>query len=781
MSWVPVQLLSILRLSHDRPAASRLGWAAVLATATGLVILAGEPRAIDDAGAIVVIYAVWQVARLGRRAGPAAVSVIAGLILGCCLGAVQWLPGLAATSTSQRGNSSMALFSSGSLPDRWLLLTVVPDLLGGSGSLGQPSFFTSYNLTEVTSYVGILPLVAAFALLGRLRLRSRLPEWLVWHVMALAGIVLALGGNTPVGNLLFHVPLFGDQRLQSRNVLVLDLALAVLLGYWADRHVGEEKTQVQGVSRVRAGHFRHDPAARRMALETVLGLVPALAAVVIVALGLTWGAGLLHWLGVSTGQSVSVIGHLKPWLIPYAVLGAAAAALVIFERRLGPRLRSRLIAAFVAVDVVVFIVLCVVEVGHGISGGSASSTASASSNTSASSDSSAAGRTAKAKATATATTTVSPRPVAALGYSGRFAIYDPDLLDTSQLSVLDPPDDNAIISPAMPSMQGYSSTVDARYAAATGSHQATGEGQDTLAPSAVANGTLDQLDTSVLLTPSEYLITKVGGGGPAGGPPGTGKRDIAVGHRATWYLGTTLDVSEVEVPDADARQDAAAGTQLGLTLPDGTTRWFRARALTSSALVITLSQPVASVAVIAEAHGVPCSLGPPSISGAGSGVFVADGQLQAALVPSHWTFAGFDGSFAIFANHLAQPPLSIEALPGRSSSGAWIKGTGGAPAEPAQATVFSPAGARVVRAVAAIAGWRATWQPQHGPAITLAVQRDGLIQAVDVPAGLGVVTWSYTSPLFRAGLVLSLAAAALIVLFLAAFLAADRVRGLMRR
>src|SRR5579862_7618396 len=176
MSWVPLQLLGVLKLSQDRPVRSRLGWIAVLATATGLVILAGEPRAIDDSCVIVLIYAAWQVARLRRRAGPTAVSVTAGLVLGACLGAIQWLPGLAAIGTSQRGVNSLQLFNSGSLPVRWLLLTLVPDLLGGSGSLGQPGFLTNYNLTEVTSYVGILPLVAAFALLGRLRFRPRLPD-----------------------------------------------------------------------------------------------------------------------------------------------------------------------------------------------------------------------------------------------------------------------------------------------------------------------------------------------------------------------------------------------------------------------------------------------------------------------------------------------------------------------------------------------------------------------------------------------------------------------------
>ena len=81
---------------------------------------------------------------------------------------------------------------------------------------------------------------------------------------------------------------------------------------------------------------------------------------------------------------------------------------------------------------------------------------------------------------------------------------------------------------------------------------------------------------------------------------------------------------------------------------------------------------------------------------------------------------------------------------------------GGAPAEPAAATVFSRSGARVVRSVSDIPGWSATWQPRHGPAAALPVQRDGLVQAVDVPAGLGVITWSYTPPLFPAGLALSL-------------------------
>jgi uncharacterized membrane protein YfhO len=49
--------------------------------------------------------------------------------------------------------------------------------------------------------------------------------------------------------------------------------------------------------------------------------------------------------------------------------------------------------------------------------------------------------------------------------------------------------------------------------------------------------------------------------------------------------------------------------------------------------------------------------------------------------------------------------------------------------------------------------------------VALAVRVDGLIQAIDVPPGLGVVTWSYTPPGFSVGLALSLAAAAFVALF----------------
>lgn len=777
MSWVPVALLAVLRLCQEPDAqaaqASRswLRWTAVLAVSAGLVILAGEPRAVDNALVIVLVYATWMVARLGRRWFRPAGSVVAGLVLGACLGAVQWLPGLAAVSTSQRAAGSMALYDSGSLPVRWLLLTLVPDLLGGSGSLGQPAFFAGYNLTEVTSYVGILPLVAAFALLGRLwprrggagvswRRVSRWPEWLVWHVIGLAGAVLALGGNAPIGALLYRLPLFGGQRLQSRNVLVLDLALAVLLAYWAN--------QPAPAPRPRSELLRV-PSAGRAWPETILGAIPAVAAAAVAVLGLTRGPELLHWLGIGLSRAAGVSGQLRPSLVPYAVLGAAAAALVIVMRRLGPRSRPRVLACFVFADLGVFSVLCVVAVGGHVPGVGTSSRPAV-----------------RAGRRTTAAGTADVRPIGALGYQGRFAVYDPDLLDSAALSALGPPDLNSTGPAAMPSVQGYSSLAYGRYAAATGTHLATGEGQDVLSPRAIQNGTLDQLDTSVLLTLSGYLITPVSDGAqpagqPAAGPAGTGSRDIAAGQRTTWYLGEAVQVAKVTLPDPDARQDAATGTRIGLTAPGGQTRWFAARAVSAGELVITVPQPRVSVALTGQAGRAPSPLGAPVIVTGSGSAFAADGQLQNALVPPRWTYAGPDGSFAVFTDRLARRPLTIQALPGQSVHGAWLKDVSGSPAEPAAATVFTPHGALVVRSVAAIPGWTATWDSSHGSAVTLTISVDGLVQAVDVPPGLGTLTFTYNPPGFLAGLAASLAALVILVALLLAATWPRRLRLLASR
>jgi hypothetical protein len=741
LSWVPLALLATLRLAESTGLAQRLGWLALLAGAMGLVILAGEPRAIDDAVIIVAIYAGWRAWRLrGLAAGSAfAGLVLAGAVLGVALGAVQWLPGLAVIDTSQRVAHSAFLFDSGSLARNRLLLSLVPDLLGGSGSFGQPAFLGTYSLNEMTGYVGLMPLAAACALLGRLRWRP-LPEWFVWHLMALVGVLLALGGNTPLGRVLVYLPFFGDQRLQSRNIVIADLALAVLLGYWADAWLSQPREQ----------RWRWLVPARRL-----LGALPGIAAVAVVLVTIAWGAGMLRWLGLSPDRAAHA-WLLRPWLLPSLALGALAVVVVWWGPRLAPGRRARVLTWFVAADVTVFTLLTVVAVAPGLGGAPAPAAAAPP----------------PASAAAPPART---RPASAFTRGGRFAVYDPGLIDGDQLSDLGVPDGNVMSQ--TPSIEGYTSIVDGTYATATGSHQATGEGQNVLAPRAVGDGTLDQLGTTVLFAPSGYLLTPAsiapsapGAAGPAASGEetlarqgGAGLRELAPQQPATWYFGAPLTVTSVAIPVRAGAGTTAGRLSVRLVLPSGSAEIIATTVRAGSLVTISRAHPRQAVAVQVVSATGRAALGAPVIGTAAGARYQANGVLQDALVPPRWRFSGLDGPFAVFRDTLARPALTLRPLPGGSAAGASVRAAGGPRFAPTSARVSSPHGVTVIRAVAAIAGWTATWRPAGGDAVTvLPVRRSGLVQAVLVPAGHGTLTWAYDPPGAKLGLWVSLAALAVL-------------------
>jgi hypothetical protein len=792
VSWVPVALLAVLRLSELAASAngsaearrsarrSWLGWTALLAVAGAMNITAGEPRAISDAAVIVGIYALWRAIRLGRNAGPYLTWVAGAVVLAGALGAVQLLPGAAAVSSSQRAASTTYLFTSGSLSNRWLTLMLVPDILGGSGSFGQPTFVGSYNITEVTGYVGLMPLVASFALLGRLRWRRPMPEWFVWELMALAGIVLTLGGNTPLWHLLVRIPFFGGQRLQSRNIVIADMAFAFLLAYWSDswlsaaleRRAARPSQATSPVEESDAQAAGPGPPARsqlsvpaagtdRRRWDRVLGSLPALLAVATVTVGIAWGAGFLSWLGVSL-RAATVDGGLRLWFLPFGVLGLAAAALVMWGRRLSTRRRTYALVTFVVLDLLVFTFMTVVEFEPNLGRSSATTATSASSTTTTTAP--------QTGPTPGASVPTPPTDLSATAYtgSGRFAIYDPNLFNGRGLNIIGAPDLNAVLGVA--SLQGYSSIVDGTYASATGSHQATGLGQDILDPRAVGDGTLDQLDTTALFAPRDYFLidTESDVATPV---PAAGERWIAPGAPATWYLGVDLSVRSVVVPDADATRDVGSGLRVGLVGSSGRTSWATALTLDGAHdLRAVFARPIGAVALVARAGGTRAALGSPSLTSEDGTPYVADGQLQAAVVPPRWEFRGLDGSFAVFADRFARPELTLRGPPG-----ATVHAVAGPPYAPSAAAVSSAHGTEVVRSVSDIPGWTATWKPDGRTSITLRVRRVGLVQGVKVPAGSGVLSWVYRPPGWTTGWVLSVCGlAALAITLLMALLTRRR-------
>ncbi|MBV8462078.1 MAG: hypothetical protein JO368_02195, partial [Acidimicrobiales bacterium] len=564
IAWMPLAVLAVHRVAEPPTVGVRWLWTGVLAVAVGLVLLAGEPRAIDDALLVIAVFAAWTVLRLREGRSRAVLNIGAGLGIGVLTGALQWLPGAIAVSTSQRAASSAALFTSGSLPAKWLLLLLEPNLLGGTGSFGEPHFVGSYALLEVSGYIGIFPLVAAVALLARLRRGGGVPDWLVWHAVALLGLLLALGGSTPLWHVFAHVPLFGGQRLQSRNLLVVDFALALLFAYWADDVLSEPVLGRQPVG------GDADTGWRRRARVAAAALPGA--AVLAAVVALLWGAGLARWLTGSTGAVAGGIA-LGRWQLPFLVVDLAALGWVVYRDRLTATARATSLAVIVVADLATFTVLSVVAV---------SATPEA--------------------VPVLARTSVPPggsatvRPIASLGFPGRFAIYNPDQLQEGDLAALGSPDLNVLTH--TPGVQGYSAIVDGHYAATTGSHVALGNGQNTLEPETLDNGILDQLDDGLLVTLPQYLLTATAPGSRHR-TGSTARPDRVVSSPVTWFFGTTLDVDRVSLPFRPPPPGSGPGTglpRLGLAGGSGTT-WLPTVAI-GGRLVGSALRPTAATAVL---------------------------------------------------------------------------------------------------------------------------------------------------------------------------------------
>src|SRR3984885_487071 len=193
----------------------------------------------------------------------------AGAALALSLAAIQWLPGLNAISNPQRGGGVVA--AAGSYPGPFTILGLVPYLDGGYGHLGEAQFFSQYNLPEVGIYLGILPVIALVTLLNP-RWPSRIPprDRLTWYVVGLFGLLLALGANTPLEHLFNALPLYGHQRLQSRNMITVATAVCVLFAGWIDR------TKAPTV---------RDPMTR---YDRIMGLIPAVLVAGLAIWALAW-------------------------------------------------------------------------------------------------------------------------------------------------------------------------------------------------------------------------------------------------------------------------------------------------------------------------------------------------------------------------------------------------------------------------------------------------------------------------------------------------------------
>jgi hypothetical protein len=766
LASLPWMLVAARRILDD----GRWRWGLLLGLAFGLLILAGSPEAILDVTILCVTYSVVRLALYPGRWRHVATRTAAGLAVGTGASAVVWLPALHFIAISQRADAGSVFGATYRFPPHELVLGLVPFLEGGYGLFGQPVYFGLSNLQEVAYYIGILPVIATIALVGP-RWRAWLPrgERLTWYVIIVVGLALAIGAGTPLEHVIAHIPFYGKQRDQGRNILDVDVAASVLFAWWVD-----------GGSRPEAARARSE----------VVASTAVLAAVAALGVWLEVSPASL-WRKLDTfAPPRSALDSIGESIILTAVLALAAGVLVLMRQNLSPRLWRSLATAFVLVDLALF------TCGTGLVSTQSSPTA-----------------TDPGPLLQLVKTNLSP--------GGRYAIYDPDLYYPALSIEAGEPDVG--IMDDLPSVEGYGAIVDATYANQTGTHDRT-----TLAVGDM--GTFVPLDLQVMLAPAEEFLTPIAsmpaagastattmlaeGPGvdpllPAGNiplpqdflppiPTAPPRQAMTPGTRTGWFFGA--DLSPTAAALVLSRPAASQVIRVGGITPAGSVDWQSPQRLVGPTAggggqTVSIGVPAAPcVGLEVQLLSGP-SLGPLQLAvRADNRSYEVNGSLEIELTPLSWTSVGKADDFAVFRTIEAPEPAWVQRI-GSEAGGPRLGAAVHVVAQSddtATIEVSTKAPALLVRSMAWDPGWRAEIAsgpgasddlrgtgPANGAlagAAASTVQRLGLVQAVRIPAGMSVVRFSYEPQGFSMGLALSSASVAASALACLAFVLSNRRR-----
>jgi hypothetical protein len=734
---VPWMLLAVHHIVRD----GRWRWAIVLGIAYATVILGGAPEAMLDEALLVIAFAVVS-AGLGRERWWRVLSRCAtGAALALSLAAIQWLPGLEAIQNSQRGSGVFA--AAGSFPTPFSIFALVPYLDGGYGHLGESQFFSQYNLPEVGIYLGVLPLIALITLLhprwpSRLAARDRL----TWYAVGVFGYLLALGSNTPLESLFNRIPIYGHQRLQSRNMIIVATAVSVLFAGWLDR------TDAPPVE------------VRWRRYDRILGLVPFALVAILAVWALTATGSLVH-VFAGVWASPGVTHTVREATIIALVLAAGAAALVWLRARLSARQWAAAAMAFVVVDLGVMALtsqLTQSPTNDLVSG----------------------------------TTPIQQLMAAHLSGGGRFINYDPQTYSSYPGSAQGIPDLNII--PGLPSVSGYASIVNSNYESVTHTHE-----QDDLDIGQLGSGTLDRLDLQEVVTVPEYFLVPLdsaprslsgvqqvseGFGSDPVLPRGYGanfnetaypfyagpRPSLHSGQSESWFFGESLEPDTATVLFTHAASTTSL-VRFGVLTADGSTHWGATVPVAIGAKRVTGRLPRGqgiglSVQVVGSlpAHQAVISVGGQSYEIAGS--------LSAAIVPGPWYQAGTSQGYVVYTSSRPPQPVSASTSGGRPLGVTVLSSS----TKSETIRVDAPSSSTVVRSVAWDAGWLASVSVNGGTARDVRVSSFDLVQQVRIPAGRDVVTFRYRPPHLGLASVLSIGAVGLLVVLLGGWLVLRRRR-----
>jgi len=236
------------------PAAFRATWLAVSAAVIAAQVFAGHPQVPVYTALMLGLYALVRGIEYWRdSASPGWMCrlplVVSGVyVLGGGLAAIQLVPWAEAGALSTRaaGASFDMVFNTSMARSEWLL-QLFPFLYGSlsTGVFGdQPSSpLLLARFVEHSAYVGILPLgLAVYGFLSLVPLgaggrvgRPVSSSVVFFALLALLGLLLAVGWGTPLAHVVYRTPILGKLRAVERALVLVNLAVAGLAAFGVQR------------------------------------------------------------------------------------------------------------------------------------------------------------------------------------------------------------------------------------------------------------------------------------------------------------------------------------------------------------------------------------------------------------------------------------------------------------------------------------------------------------------------------------------------------------------
>jgi hypothetical protein len=233
---MPLSLLAAHAVLVARTARAQLAASLGLALALAAQVLGGHPQFVVYTGLVLVPFAIERALAFGRA--PRLWAIAAAGALGAAMSAGFWLPALAFAAHAQRAEAGFAAREAAiwsALP-RDLLSLAWPRAVG----YGDAAYWGGLRGTDFSHVLGILACVLAGAgLVARAPARRAAR---LWGVVALAGMLLALGRNLPVlGGLFQSLPVIGAFRTPVSWLTLTVLALALLAARGLDAVLTSER------------------------------------------------------------------------------------------------------------------------------------------------------------------------------------------------------------------------------------------------------------------------------------------------------------------------------------------------------------------------------------------------------------------------------------------------------------------------------------------------------------------------------------------------------------